>query len=117
MGDPGLFLFGEQHLLKKLFRFFEFLSNNLGGFPYFLMQGGLPLAPLGGSPVCLFIIWILIKVLSNMASMCGPPRPVRQYRDLMEVKGLVRSIEVSNAYYPHTGPGRTMDSARGKYKI
>ena len=52
-----------------------------------------------------------------MASMCGPPRPVRQYRDLMEVKGLVRSIEVSNAYYPHTGPGLELDSARGKYKI
>ena len=61
------------------------------------------------------IILILIKVLSNMASMCGAPRPVRQYRDLMEVKGLVRSIEVSNAYYPHTGPA--LDSAGGKYKI
>ena len=51
-----------------------------------------------------------------MASMCGAPRPVRQYRDLMEVKGLVRSIEVSNAYYPHTGPGPwTVEGENTKY--
>ena len=95
---------------------------SLGQFPYFLIpMAKAPLAPFrriaSGFVHGERKILILIEVMSNMASMCGPPRPVSQYRDLMEVKGLVRSIEVSNAYYPHTEPGLELDSARGKYKI